>query len=104
MSREDKISFIKSTIQQYIPASTVYLFGSQAKGVQKNDSDFDILVISNQFLNTYEILKFKSFFRKKFAKERIDADIIIETFKDAEEKQKLPGHIVQSAINTGLIL
>lgn len=104
MFDDNRIVLIKKVINQHLPQSKIYLFGSYAKNSQTKESDFDILVVTNQSLNQKDSFIYKSLFRKLFAKEKIDVDILIESYHNAIEKAKLPGHIVQSAINEGVIL
>ena len=43
---EEKLEIIKETILKHIPAKYIYLFGSHAYGVPKEDSDIDIYVVT----------------------------------------------------------
>jgi predicted nucleotidyltransferase len=43
--QDAEIKEIVSSILSCVPVSEIYLFGSYAKGVEKEDSDFDIYVV-----------------------------------------------------------
>ncbi len=45
------LSQIKSAIQEIIPDAKVYLFGSRARGDWNEESDWDILVLTNAPVN-----------------------------------------------------
>jgi len=43
---ENILSVIKTTIKRYIPDAEVSLFGSRAKELATEESDYDILVVT----------------------------------------------------------
>ena len=45
MQVNDEIKEIQARILTAVPALQIYLFGSQAKGTQRRDSDYDIYVV-----------------------------------------------------------
>ncbi len=44
-------SYLSTLIEMGIPVERAYLFGSQAKGTAKPDSDIDLIVVSSAFTN-----------------------------------------------------
>ena len=48
------LSDIKQVIHGFVPTATVLLFGSVAKGVQDEESDYDILVLVEESLTRSE--------------------------------------------------
>ena len=46
MERSEMLKRISKEITKYDPKAEVYLYGSRARGDNRNDSDWDILVIS----------------------------------------------------------
>ncbi len=76
-TKKTHTTFIKHTINRYMPNATVYLFGSRV-----NDSlrggDIDILVIGDRALTSQEIRNIKIAFYKQFGEQKID----ILSFRD----------------------
>lgn len=49
------LSAIKIAVKEVDPSADVILFGSQARGDNRPDSDWDVLVVTNESINkTYE--------------------------------------------------
>jgi len=95
---------IKKVIHKILPESEIILFGSQARGDNTSFSDYDLLVVSNNFLSILQIREFKQIIRKELALYKIPIDIIIHNKEEIETKQKITGHIVKQAINEGVYL
>jgi predicted nucleotidyltransferase len=49
----DKISNIKESILKFIPAKSIYLFGSYAYGSPTEESDIDIYVVTPDNINNF---------------------------------------------------
>lgn len=47
-NKEYIVEKIKQIVLSKAPDSTIYLYGSRAKGTAKNDSDWDILILLNE--------------------------------------------------------
>ncbi|MDR3303318.1 MAG: nucleotidyltransferase domain-containing protein [Treponema sp.] len=52
----EKIRDIKDSILKFVPASTIYLFGSYAYGAATTDSDIDIYVVTPDYVNNFSEL------------------------------------------------
>ena len=105
MLKSSTIEIIKTTIGTFLPGTKVVLFGSMARGDFNIDSDFDIMVITP---DTYEE-KDKITWRAKVRKALIRAlhapvDLLINSEEEINRKRKLPGHIVQYAMEEGVVL
>lgn len=101
-SEGSKIAEIKKVISNYLPDSDVIMFGSRARGDNRLNSDYDLLIISEDLLDDHQRLHFQALIRKSLAKLYILADIIIQSRSGIETKSNLPGHIVRSAMKEGV--
>lgn len=50
ITQDDKelLDEVKQLVQKHIPAATILLYGSVARGTQGPDSDYDILILSDE--------------------------------------------------------
>lgn len=48
LSEKEILSKIKAAVQEIVPDAKVYLFGSRARGDWHEESDWDILVLTNE--------------------------------------------------------
>ena len=104
MTTIESLGVIKRTISLILPDSEVILFGSRAKGEEKVNSDFDLLIISEKVTDNSHRLHYQSIIRRQLAEQNILADIIVQSRYEIPVKRKLPGHIVKTAIEEGIIL
>jgi len=93
---------IKQIIIQFFPTCMILLFGSRARQDYTEDSDYDLLIITNKELSIQEKRKYKAKIRKLLAKEKIPVDILIQSNKEVEIKKQITGHIVKQAIKEGI--
>ena len=54
MKRDELLKRIKSGIQEKDPKAEIYLFGSRARGDNRTDSDWDLLIISPREKITFD--------------------------------------------------
>lgn len=105
MDKNQKIlEIIKSTARKYIADSEVMLFGSRARKDSTSESDFDILIITDQLLTPKEKLPLKTSIRKDLLKSGIRSDILIQSKKEVNIKKRLPGHIIKTILNEAILL
>ena len=105
MKEKKKIlQFIKTTVNYYIPDAEVSLFGSRARTDADVDSDYDILVITNNILSTKEKFPLKTSIRKKLLQSGIRTDILIQSKEDISIKRNLPGHIIKNILKEAIML
>ena len=96
---------IKSIVQSVLPEAKVILFGSRAKGIYTEESDFDLLIITEANLTEKEKLNTRSKIKKLLIKSlRKPFDVLLNLKQEVEIKKELPGHIVQFALNEGIEL
>lgn len=89
---------------EIVPGSEIILFGSRARNEATESSDYDLLIILNNSVQSIERLQFQAFIRKKLAAQNILADIIVQSRSDIELKKNFRGHIVRAALEEGVIL
>jgi len=97
-----QIKIIKQISLQFFPTCEVILFGSRARNDYTEDSDYDILIITNEELSIEKKREFKAKIRKALAKQKIPVDILIQSNNEIRIKKNITGHIVKQAINEGV--
>ena len=98
------LQIIKETITNIISGSKIILFGSRVKNIDDINSDYDLLIIVSEEIEIQKKFHYKALLRKIFVKSGIRSDIFIESEKEVKVKKRLPGHIVKTAINEGILL
>ena len=99
------MSRIKSTILQFLPGASVVLFGSRARGEAGKDSDVDLLIITDDFLDIHSRMTMEKKIRQELTtRYQLPFDIILQNTSVAAEKKKLMGHIVYYAMKEGILL
>jgi predicted nucleotidyltransferase len=96
----DIIKKAKKEFQKKVNIDKLIFFGSRAKGNTPKDSDFDLIVVSDDFKKVprhKRAVKLYLAWNKKYP-----ADILCYTKKEIEEKRKQKWGIVREAINTGI--
>ena len=90
---------IKSTVNSFLPNAQVLLFGSRARGEFSLDSDYDLLIITNETFEKKKKMNWESKIRKALVnKLNLPFDVIIQSKKEVSEKKNLSGHIVYYAM------
>jgi len=100
----DKTEIIKQTSLQFFPTCEILLFGSRAKNNFKEDSDYDFLIITQKELNITQKRDYKAKIRKLLAKQKIPADVLIQSKHEVEIKKMITGHIIKQVISEGIKL
>lgn len=104
MNKDDNLLKIKSVIKVVLPGSRVILFGSRGRGDFDNNSDYDILVISNRNLGVKEKRQYAGKIRKKLAVMGIPVDVLVKTEKDVSYYVDKIGSLVKEAVRDGIPL
>ena len=84
--------------------SEVLLFGSRARKDSRDDSDYDILIITKEKLSPGDKNPFRSKIRKELLAEGIRSDILLQSHEEVKKKEKLPGHIVRNIMRDAILL
>jgi len=105
MSESEILNSIKSIVHSLLPDAKILLFGSRAKGNYRQDSDYDILVITQNLLQEKE----KTSWRNKLNKLLVltlhaPVDVLINSEKEVSDKKNFPGHVIQWALKDGIWL
>jgi predicted nucleotidyltransferase len=103
MSKQQTLQSIKSTVGSFLPDAKVLLFGSRARGEATNDSDYDLLIVTNDTFAPRIKMDWESKIRKALVSAfKAPFDVIIASKREVDEKKDLTGHIVQYAVREGV--
>jgi uncharacterized protein len=101
---KDISEIIKASARKHIAYAEIMLFGSRARKDSTSESDYDILIIVDQYLSPAEKLPLKTSIRKDLLKSGIRSDILIQSKMEVEAKKKLPGHIIRTIYKEAVFL
>lgn len=104
MTNNQTVDVIKTTSKSYLPDAEVLLFGSRARKEELSDSDYDILLITNNALTPKEKLYLRTEIRKALLLLGVRSDILIQSKSEIDQKKNLPGHIVRRIMREAIIL
>ena len=103
-NRSSSLNLIKKLVNELLPDSRIILFGSRAKMDYSTDSDYDLMIVTKDTLDTGQKRDYQAHLRKKLAKHKIPADIIIQSEEEIKSKKEITGHIVREIMNEGISL
>lgn len=99
MESPNTLNTIKSIVSSFLPGARVLLFGSRATGRGDAQSDFDLLIITQDVLAPREKMNWENKIRKKLVYSlNAPFDVILQSKSEVEEKAGLTGHIVHYAM------
>ena len=98
------IEIIKNSANDLLPDSRILLFGSRARQENSKDSDYDFMIITKDTLDIKHKRLLQSQLRKKLARHKIPADILIQSEEEIKVKKEITGHIVREIINEGIAI
>ncbi len=105
MNKVSTISdIIKSTAVRHLEDAEVMLFGSRARGIADEESDYDILIITLQKLSSEDIICLRTKIRKELLGQGIRSDILIQNRGEIQKKKKLPGHLIRHILKEAIVL
>jgi len=100
----DKIKeIIESALKDYA-IEKIILFGSRARGVYSEDSDYDILISVKENLTYLKRRELTHKLLEKLADAYIAADVIIRSSEYVEIAQNEIGNVINYAIKEGVTL
>jgi predicted nucleotidyltransferase len=105
MNAQQTFNAIKSTVYSFLPNSRVLLFGSRARGESDKESDYDLLIVTNETFAPRVKMDWQSKIRKALVYAfNAPFDVFVESENDIGEKMKLTGHIVNYAMKDAIEL
>lgn len=98
MSTRQTYDIIKSTVHSFLPDARILLFGSRARNTFNDQSDYDLLIVTNGTLAPRIKMNWESKIRKALI-QTLNApfDVILQSNREVQEKKNLIGHIVYYA-------
>ena len=103
-SQDIAFKIIRESVTEIFPDSSIFLFGSRARHDFNDDSDYDLMVVTENAHENKELRLLKAMIRRKLAHNRIPADIIIQSKAELESNKKVTGHIVRQVLKEGIPL
>ena len=101
---DNNIKIITGIIYKILPKCEIILFGSRAKKSYTDESDYDLLIISDKQLLIREKRKLQAQIRRKIAEHLIPANILIQNKDEFKEKKNITGHIVKQIASEGIVI
>ena len=103
----DEIKKIKEIIlniakEMNIEIDKIILFGSRARGDYREDSDYDILIVTKEKLEREKKIKFKVKVGIELIKNKIPNDLVVFSREEIEEKSNDVGCIAYYALREGI--
>ena len=103
-NKKETYGIIKKFTNELFPDSRILLFGSRARLDYSDSSDYDFIIITKDTIDIHKKRFYKSLLRKKLAKHKIPADILIQSESELQVKKRITGHIIREIINEGISL
>lgn len=101
MINDKKLEEIKEKIVKNISPEKIILFGSRAGGEPKEDSDFDLVVIWDCFLNQHQR---NMKIRRLFPRRDFSLDVFVFTPEEEKKYKAIKGTILHTASTRGILL
>ena len=101
---EETLHIIKQFIEEIYPVDQIILFGSRAQGNYREDSDYDLMLISEENLLPIEKRKISNKITAELSRQKIDVDVIVKNSEDIIQVYQKPFSIVKAAIETGVLI
>ncbi len=104
MTEKERLHNIKAKIAETLNENkvgkfTIYLFGSRAKGVERTDSDYDIMVVTQRDFNGREKFSLLRKIRKNIKYLGLAIDVVLKSAKEYNTGRDNFGTFVYSIRN-----
>ncbi len=98
---QDAVEAIRDAIVRAVAPKRVILFGSQARGDARPDSDYDLLIVVDTDRPTWQV----SVDARVAARHvPVPMDLIVLTPRQLEEEMEWPSSVVTWAVRTGKVI
>jgi predicted nucleotidyltransferase len=87
-----------------IQVEQIFLFGSQAKGTARPDSDWDLYVLVDQDLTFADRRRLTTEIKRELARLRIPNDVLLKSNNQFHAAKAYPGHIAYTVAREGVPL
>jgi predicted nucleotidyltransferase len=88
-------------ILKVITPDKIILFGSRARGNARNDSDYDLLIVKDDIINSNKI---EGEIYISFVGLEAPVDIILTTSEKLEKYKDTIGYVYKSALKDGIVV
>ena len=103
LNKINEFDLLKKALSS-LPCKKIILFGSRARGDAVDESDYDILMITDKPLLHSENYSAATEIRRSLAQKNIDADIIIKSEEEVETCKNIRGSLIRNALLEGVTL
>ncbi len=100
MITNEQKNIIKKALEG-IDYEKIILFGSRARGDNRTDSDFDLMIIVSKNISIYDKFKLQKIIRSSLAKSLLDGDVIVKSKDEITNDKNTIGNIVKYAMMEG---
>lgn len=102
MIDEQTLTRMTNAIVEEAHPEAIILFGSYAKGVARDDSDLEFLVVMPENAEARcSLRRLTGRLYRRLATFGIPKDILVYTRDEVEQWRDVPGHIVATSLNEG---
>lgn len=104
MSEKERLEKIRKTIAQTLTASgvgpfNIYLFGSRARGMERDDSDYDIIVVTQREFKGKEKFDLLRRIRKDIKYLGLSIDVILKSSREYSQSRGNFGSFIYTIQN-----
>ncbi len=101
MTRSEIIEAIRNEVVRVVRPRRVILFGSQARGDARPDSDYDLLIVADTDRPTYEV---RVDARVAMMGIPVSMDLIVLTPEQLEEELSWASSVASEAVRSGKVI
>ena len=99
-----KEQIMKSLDEMGVSVESIILFGSRARGDYNEDSDYDILIVTEKTYPFKEKIKISEAVRDRVVKLHIPSDIIVRSHDEVDYFRDKISSVIREAVEEGILL